>query len=183
MNKKKIRATKLSKDSNLTRSLAILESQMEEVRNNLLKQIEKISEEKIDYSPDEHEIETIGTLLLHIAAVEWSWIFEDIDGREMDYEEWKYAFPLRPSVNIPQLKGKDKRYYLEKLHQVRDNVKKRMYEMTDEDLERTVMSGGDSFTIEWVFHHLIEHESLHLGQIQLLSRLSRLDKIALNAKN
>jgi uncharacterized damage-inducible protein DinB len=76
-----------------------------EIRERLLNIIEELDEEVLDYTPSERKIETIGTLLLHIAAVELGWILEDIYQEEIDYDEWKCAFPLRSSINLPQLKG------------------------------------------------------------------------------
>lgn len=161
----------LSKDKELPQRIGSLFSMMEEVRQNLLRIMESVSDEEIDYTPDERKIETIGTLLLHIAAVEWSWIFEDIDGKEMDYELWKHAFALRPSVNIPQLKGQGKEFYLKRLSTVRSEVHQRLRRMQDADLETLVGSKEKKFSIEWVLFHLVEHEAIHLGQISMLLRL------------
>ena len=145
-----------------------------EVRNNLLDLLEKIPEEAIDFTPDERKIESIGTLLFHIAAIEWSWIFEDIDGKEFKEEEWKYAFALRPSVNIPQLTGKEKNYYIQKITRVREDVITRIQQMNDKDLDRIIIVDKRSVTIEWILYHIIEHEAIHLGQINLIYRLYRI---------
>jgi uncharacterized damage-inducible protein DinB len=51
---------------------------MTEIRERLLNIIEDLDEEALDYTPSERKVETIGTLLLHIAAVELGWILEDI---------------------------------------------------------------------------------------------------------
>jgi uncharacterized damage-inducible protein DinB len=136
-----------------------------------LEKITDITDEQLDYTPDEKKVETVGTLLHHIAAIEWSWIFEDIDGKEMDFEEWKYAFALRDGVKLPQQKGMGKEYYLEKLHYVRDQVYIRLMQLDDSDLSREV---GDKqkYTIEWILYHILEHETMHLGQISLLLRLN-----------
>ncbi len=163
----------LRKDPSLPPRIATWVSMMEEVRRRLLKTVEPLSDAAIDYTPDERSVETIGTLLLHIAAVEWSWIFEDIDGKEMDYEKWKYAFALRPEVDLPQLKHQGKEFYLTRLSAVRDEVYQRLLCMKDRDLDVLVGSGEERYNIEWILFHLIEHESMHLGQVSMLSRLYR----------
>lgn len=172
MNDTNIPTFSLRKDDDLPLRIATWVSMMEKVRQKLLKKVEPLSDEEIDYTPDEKRIETIGTLLLHIAAVEWSWIFEDIDGKEMDYETWKHAFPLRPDVNLPQLKHQGKKFYLDRLSAVRDKVYQRLQHMKDAELDNCV---GDKkkYTIEWILFHLVEHEALHVGQISMLSRLYR----------
>ncbi len=163
----------LPKDPNLSPRLAIWFAQMEEVRERLLKTAKPLDVSLLDFTPNETKIESIGTLLLHIAAVEWSWIFEDIDGMEMNFEQWKYAFAIRPSVNLPQLKGKPTLFYLDRLQKVRSEVYQRFLKMTDEDIDK-IVGRDEKYTIEWILFHIIEHEVLHIGQINLLSRLGQL---------
>jgi len=167
---------KLSRDKQLTPQIAGLFAQMQEIREKTLQVVSKLGIEEIDFSPEYHSIETIGTLLLHIAAIEWSWIFEDIDGREMDFNEWKYAFPLRPSVNIPQIQNQGVIFYIDRLNLVRNEVNDRLRNLTDKDLKRKVGSENQKYTIEWILYHIIGHEAIHLGQIQLLVRLYKQKK-------
>jgi uncharacterized damage-inducible protein DinB len=126
----------------------------------------------LDYSPDLKRIETIGTLLLHIAAVEWSWIFEDIDGEEMDYEKWKHAFALREE-NLPQLTKQGLQFYIDRLIEVRSEVFVRLRNLDDSNLHTLVEVGNAEVSIEWILFHLLEHEAMHIGQISILKRLAK----------
>ena len=164
----------LAKDSKLTPRVALLYSQLVEVRKNLLKMIKDIDDSVLDYTPDEREIETIGTLLLHIAAVEWSWIIGDLEKRELSFEKWKQAFPLRKGIDLAQQVGKGIEYYLEKLKEVRLEVYEKLKGFTDKDLDTVVKVEKRKFTIEWILYHVIEHEAEHLGQISLLKRLFKI---------
>ncbi|MBN1330438.1 MAG: DinB family protein [Candidatus Heimdallarchaeota archaeon] len=166
----------LARDDKLQPKIAYWFTQMEEIRDKLVRFVSKLSIDELDFSPNSKHIETIGTLLLHIAAVEWSWIFENIDGKEMDFNEWKYAFPLRPQVNIPQIQNNNILFYLDRMNLVRSEVYNRLKQMNDDDLERIIESGKEKYSIEWILFHLIEHETIHLGQIQLLYRLYKLEK-------
>ncbi len=76
----------LERTDDLSPRTAFLYSMLEKVRERLLKRVKGLRIKDLDYTPDEKNVESIGTLLLHIAAIEWSWIFEDMDGQEMDYE-------------------------------------------------------------------------------------------------
>ncbi|MHA2005437.1 MAG: DinB family protein, partial [Candidatus Thorarchaeota archaeon] len=67
----------LDRRGDLCPRVAFLFSMMDKTRSRLLRVVEDLPDDVLDYSPDLKRIETIGTLLLHIAAVEWSWIFED----------------------------------------------------------------------------------------------------------
>ncbi|MFW9845454.1 MAG: DinB family protein [Candidatus Thorarchaeota archaeon] len=161
----------LDRRGDFTPRVAFLFSMMEKTRSRLLRIVDELSDGDLDYSPDTDRIETIGTLLFHIAAVEWSWIFEDIDGEEMDYEKWKHAFALREK--IPQLTGKGKQFYLDRLSEVRDAVSARLRDLDDMQLHIIVDLGAAEVTIEWIIFHILEHEAMHIGQISILSRLSK----------
>ncbi|MFX1566066.1 MAG: DinB family protein [Promethearchaeota archaeon] len=173
MNHQATKPSTLEKDKELSPRVALWFSMMQEVRQRLLKKLEPLGDEEIDYTPDDQKIETIGTLLLHIAGVEWSWIFGDIDGKEVEYEKWKHAFALAPDMNIPQLRGQRKDFYLKRLSEVRKEVYQRLKQFQDDDLDKLVTSEGKKHSIEWILFHLVEHEAIHVGQVSVLSRLYR----------
>ena len=173
MNDKNTTTYTLVKDRGLSPRVALWFSMMQDVRKWLLQMMESISDEEIDYTPDERKIETIGTLLLHIAGVEWGWIFGDIDGKEVEFEKWKHAFALSPDVDVPQLKGQGKEFYLNRLSEVREEVRERLKRLQDDDVDRLVTSEGKKYSIEWILWHLVEHEAVHVGQISVLSRMFR----------
>ncbi|MFW9922407.1 MAG: DinB family protein [Candidatus Thorarchaeota archaeon] len=165
----------LTKDNELTPRVAEFFSFMNEARQYLLKMISDVDNIMLDFTPNERTVETIGTLLLHIAGVEWSWIIADIEGKVIPFEKWKYAYALSNDVNLPQLIGKGIKYYLEILAQVREEVYVKLKEFTDDDLDRIVKIEGKKFTIEWILYHVIEHEAVHIGQISLLKRLYKIE--------
>lgn len=152
--------------------LNLILSQFKELRTRLFKILESLTIEQLDYSPDQNKVETIGTLALHIAAVEWSWIFEDIFGKEMEYEKWKLAFPLREGLQ--QLQGKSLLYYLKVLEDVRNDMLVAMNQLSDDNLQ-DMFGEKDTYSLEWILFHILEHEAIHIGQIQILLRLQKLD--------
>ena len=89
-------------------------AQLDEVRNDLLHELEDLTIEQIDWHPDE-QTESIGTLLLHLDAVEWSWIHQDIFGAGDDAYpgSWDEAMPIR--VGVQQVQGRPLEAYLEQL--------------------------------------------------------------------
>jgi len=155
-------------------------AQMNEVRSDLKGELKDLSIEQIDWHPDE-QTESIGTMLLHIDAVEWSWIHEDIFGRpDSEYPgDWSEAMPIR--VSAPQVQGRPVEWYLQKLDATRERTLEVLGGFTDADLPRLV---GESeprpgqekrsylFTIDWIIWHIIEHEATHVGQVELLRRLA-----------
>ncbi|MGY5852571.1 MAG: DinB family protein [Candidatus Thorarchaeota archaeon] len=159
----------LEREKELTPRVALLYAMMEKTRERLLKKIDGLPKSAFDYSPHGRRIETIGTLLLHVAAVEWSWIFEDIGDTAMDYEKWKHAFPLREEID--QLTRKKTQFYLDRLSEVRQEVFEWLKGIKDEDLDRIIRLGNTEVNIEWILFHIIEHEAMHVGQVSVLKRM------------
>lgn len=154
-------------------TIGFLVGQMENVRMSLLNEIKDLTQEEIDYTPNIDKVETIGTLLFHIADVENSWMFEAIDGQELDFDKWKYSFPLRQTLNPRQQTGKPLEYYLALLNETRENVKKRIEGFSEKDAINNYSNRFGDFTLEWVLYHNQQHESHHIGQINLLKRMYR----------
>jgi uncharacterized damage-inducible protein DinB len=169
----------LDRNKELPPRVALFYSMMERARRNLLKRVETLSKETIDYSPEPKMIESIGTLLLHIAAVEYGWIFEDIGGQEMEYEKWKYGFSVREGKD--QIEGKDVEFYLSRLREVRQEVFKFLKTLSDNDLDSMVDVDSEKVSVEWILFHLIEHEAMHIGQVSVLLRLWKSHQVPDNA--
>jgi uncharacterized damage-inducible protein DinB len=149
-------------------------TQLTLVRQELLGQLEGLSPAKLSWHPNE-TVESIGTQLLHVAAIEWSWVFEDISGRPAEeYTGWEEALPIR--FGLPQAVGRPLEAYLEKLNQVREETFAALRGLTDDDLpklrpEQPAEPGGEQYTIDWILFHLVEHEAHHAGQVELMVRL------------
>ena len=153
-------------------------AQLTETRGELLAPVVGLTPEQLAWHPID-DAESIGTQLLHVAAIEWSWFFQDIFGRpDADYDGWEEAFPLR--VGIPQVTGKPLAYFTDRLERVRSEVLVAMRDLTDDDLLRLVGEGEPDedeeprarlYSIDWVLFHLVQHEAHHAGQVELLRRL------------
>jgi uncharacterized damage-inducible protein DinB len=158
-------------------------AQLTEVRDDLKQEVASLSIAQLDWHPDE-QTESIGTLLLHCDAIEWSWLHEDVLGeRSDDYTgDWSEALPIRRGV--AQVTGRPIEHYLQKLDATRAHTLEILRGFTDADLSRLVGEAAPSpgeekrsrlYTIDWVIWHIIEHEATHVGQIELLRRLAPLD--------
>ena len=106
-------------------------AQLTETRAELLRHVESLTPEQLSWHPDD-ATESIGTQLLHVAAVEWSWVFEEIFRRSPDdYDGWEEAFPIR--VGLPQVSGQPLSYYTDGLDRVRTEVLAALKTLTDAD--------------------------------------------------
>lgn len=154
-------------------------AQLAELRAKLLREVDQLTPAQLSWHPNPLT-ESIGTQLLHIAAVEWSWIFQDIFGRpDADFDGWEEAFPIR--VDRPQVTGRPLAAFTAKLASVREQTLDALRGLTEADLARLVgeapVGEGEEarsklYTIDWILFHLVEHEAHHFGQIELLRRLN-----------
>ena len=149
-------------------------------KGETMQEVAGLSIAQLDWHPDE-QTESIGTLLLHCDAIEWSWLHEDVLGTpSAEYPgDWSEALPIR--VGAPQVMGRSVGHYLQKLEATRERTLQILRGFTDADLARFVGEAepppGEEkrsrlFTIDWVIWHIIEHEATHVGQIELLRRLA-----------
>ena len=154
-------------------------AQLNEVRRNLKEESEGLTIEQLDWHPDD-ATESIGTQLLHLDAVEWSWMHEDIFGTPSDNYpgEWPEAMPIR--VGVPQVQGRSPQWYMDKLDATREETLRILRGFTDSDLSRLVGEAETEpgvekrsrlYTIDWIIWHVLQHEAAHVGQIELLRRL------------
>jgi uncharacterized damage-inducible protein DinB len=154
-------------------------AQLNEVRSDLKHEVAGLSIEQLDWHPND-TVESIGTLLLHIASVEWSWLHEDMLGRlSEEYPgEWAQAMPIR--VGVAQVSGRPVEWYIQHLDSIRERTLEILKDLTDADLSRLVGEAEPPpgqekrsrlFTIDWIIWHIIEHEATHVGQAELLRRL------------
>ncbi len=155
-------------------------AQLTEVRADLLHELDGLAPAQLDWHPDD-QTESIGTLLLHLDGVEWSWIHQDIFGALDDAYpgSWAEAMPIR--MNVAQVAGRPLAAYLDQLAATRARTLAVLGGFTDADLVRLVGEAEPSpgqeprstlYTIDWIIWHIIEHEATHVGQVELLRRLA-----------
>ncbi|MDQ2806744.1 MAG: DinB family protein [Chloroflexota bacterium] len=153
-------------------------AQLAEVRDHLHEQVVAFTVAQLDWHPDA-QTESVGTLLLHLDAVEWSWMHQDIFGAADDAYpgSWDEALPIRAAV--PQVSGRPLARYLDQLAATRAETLRLLASFTDADLPRLVgeappppgrAARSELYTIDWIIWHVIEHEATHVGQVELLKR-------------
>ncbi len=153
-------------------------AQLTETRAELLRPLEGLSPEALSWHPTD-EVESIGTQLLHVAAVEWSWVFEEIFRRSSDeYDGWEEAMPIR--AGVAQVSGQPLSYFTKRLERVRTDVVAALASISDTDLGRLeadaspppgVAAETRLYSIDWILFHLVHHGAHHAGQVELLVRL------------
>ncbi len=146
--------------------LALFFAQLEDVRKYFKKKAEGMTVEELDREPVEG-VMSPGKLLAHSAGAEDWWIQGLVVGNEEGIDEKEEAMGAG---------GKSVDELFEYMDGVRDRTRKALEGLGEADLSREFVYENEegkrwTFTLEWILHHLVEHEAHHRGQFALLKRM------------
>ncbi len=161
--------------SGFTPQIARLVSMMNYVRHTTLSAVEGLTANELDYL-DDSESNSIGSLLLHIAAAEVGYQAATFDKRELNDEEkheWGTALALGEKAR-QEINGHDLEYYLNKLGEVRTRTLAELAIHDDQWLDEQTLFGSDNSVNNYFkWFHVFTHEVNHRGQIRLLRRQAK----------
>lgn len=149
-----------------------LVSMMNYTRYTTLKAVEGLTVEQLDFLPHQNG-NSIGALLLHMAAVEFGFQVEFFDNRkpnERETDEWGAAYELG-KLGREQIKGNPLKFYIKKLEDVRSRTLEEFKSKQDEWLYEEVPWGGVSANNYFIWFHTFEDELSHRGQIRILRNM------------
>src|SRR5579862_8462065 len=144
-------------------------------QNGILSHTEKLSQADLDYLFDKNA-NSIGALMLHLAATEKYYGMNTFGGMKWGSwsdtikKQWDAAMDLGDAGRAT-IKGRDRQYYVDILHEVREETlaefKKRddkwlLAELNDPDW------GPANNLAKWF--HVCEHEAHHTGQVAMLRK-------------
>jgi uncharacterized damage-inducible protein DinB len=131
-------------------------------------------------------LNTIGMLLAHMAVAEAWWMNAGVRGiADRDRVEAIVhgvigidpaddGMPIAPDGTHPDtLRGRTLDDYLALLAKARAATHAVLREWSDADLDRTVQLREQDIALEWILYHVLEHFSVHYGQILLMRHLLR----------
>jgi hypothetical protein len=143
--------------------------------NGVLRATEKLNQPDLDYLFDK-DANTIGALMLHLAATETYYQMNTFDGAKWDSWSDDIKKKWDPAMNLGDagratIKGHDRDYYVNILHEVRE---KTLAEFRKKDdgwflaADKSWPWGPTNNLCKWF--HVCEHEAHHTGQIALLRK-------------
>lgn len=138
----------------------------EECRGRTLRLIGELDSARID-TPTAWNGNTAGALLYHIAAIELDWLYAEVMVKDFPpgFAEW-FPYDVREEGGrLSPVTGEPLERHLARLAWVRDRMREELTSLTDDDLGAVRASGDMTVTPEWVFHHLMQHEAEHRGQL------------------
>lgn len=161
--------------SGFTPQIARLVSMMNYVRHTTLSAVEGLTISELDYLNDS-ESNSIGSLLLHIAAAEVGYQAATFYNRLMNEDEkneWGAALTLGENAR-QEIKGHGLDYYLNKLGQVRTKTLADLANRDDQWLDEQTSFGSDKRINNYFkWFHVFTHEVNHRGQMRLLHRQAK----------
>jgi uncharacterized damage-inducible protein DinB len=153
-------------------------SMLEHTRAVTLEEIKDLSEEELDYLVDEGS-NSIGSLLLHIASIEFVHqviSFENRDINELELKQWKSPLELgegaRKNINKNSVD-----FYIDELSKVRENTLSQFKGLRDDWLfQEKEWGNGVSYNNYYLWFHVFEDEINHRGQIRTIKRMLQKNK-------
>jgi uncharacterized damage-inducible protein DinB len=155
-----------------TPEIGTLTSMLAFTRGQVLNNVKGLSQQDLDFLLDA-KANTIGALLLHLAATETYFQMNTFDGVQWDAwpEEAKKKWDIPMNLGEPArkaIKGNNLDYYLDALHQAREKSLAEFRKRDDKWLATLVTQGDFSANNYAKWFHVAEHESNHDGQIKFL---------------
>jgi uncharacterized damage-inducible protein DinB len=157
-----------------TPEIGTLTSMLAFTRTQVLNNVKGLSQQDLDFLLDPNA-NTIGALLLHLAATETYYQMNTFDGMKWDSwpEEVKKKWDIPMNLGVPArkaIKGNSLDFYLDALQQAREKSLVEFRKRDDKWLATLVTQGDFSANNYAKWFHVAEHESNHDGQIKFLKR-------------
>ncbi len=155
--------------------IGTLVSMMTWMRSMVLHSVEGMTQKDLDFLID-HNANSIGALLLHLAATDAFYHATTFDGISMKQlpESFKEKWGMPMELGEPArkgIKGHDLDYYLNILHETREQTFAEFRKRDDNWLMTIDKEWGWGPTNNYCkWFHVCEHESNHNGQIKFLKK-------------
>jgi len=165
-NREILALTPIADDPEVGRWLAALQ----DARRDTLRELEGVRREMVDWYPDA-PLNSIGSLLYHIALIEAAWVTEEI--LELTDEPPEIAallpWPDRDADrHLSRVDGLSLDAHVERLAAVREFVLERLRPMSNADFHRIRSFDRYDAAPDWVLHHILQHEAEHRSHIAWL---------------
>ncbi|MCP3027095.1 DinB family protein [Halobacillus sp. A5] len=164
---------RIKKSEKFSEKIGELVSMLEHTRAVTLEEINRLTQEDLDYLVDEGS-NTIGSLLIHIASIEFVHQVISFEGRDIngvELQKWQAALELGEQARY-QIKKNNIEYYLNELAKVRKQTLIQLKERTDEWLfEEKYWEKGVPYNNYYLWFHVFEDEINHRGQIRAIKRI------------
>ena len=151
-----------------TPQIGIMVDMLEELKTIIEDEVRELSIEETDFLIDE-QANSIGAMIMHIAATEAYIQVESIEGRTWTDEEkefWSVGGGLGDTSRAT-IKGKPISYYLELWDEVREKTLEGLKTKDDAWFAANI---DENMNTHWAWFHVLKHTAGHHGQIALVKK-------------
>ena len=160
------------KKEGFTEKIGELVSMLEHVRSVTVDEVAELTQEELDYLPGARS-NSIGALLLHMAAIEYVHqviSFENRDLTEEEFGQWGTALELGDRARRI-ICDQPISYYMNVLAKVRERTYALLKEKHDDWLyEENKWPNDVAYNNYYLWFHVLEDEISHRGQMRIIKR-------------
>lgn len=153
-----------------TENIGALVSMLEHTRNVTLNEISGLTQNELDYLPDDCS-NSIAALLVHVSSIEFAHQVISNERRDLttaEYTKWKIPLELGDEARAT-IKNRPLEYYLTQLQQTRNSTLALLQSKEDQWLlEESQWENGVPYNNHYLWFHVMEDEISHRGQIRTL---------------
>lgn len=148
---------------------------LEDGRRDTLRELDRVTPQVLDWYPGA-PLNSIGSLLYHIALIEADWVAAEILGLDEPPElvallPWPDREPGDGAGNerhLSRVDGQSLDEHRGRLAGVRSFTLEHLKPMTNEDFHRVRRLEHYDAAPDWVLHHILQHEAEHRSHIAWL---------------
>jgi uncharacterized damage-inducible protein DinB len=137
-------------------------SQIQVLHDEIKRCMADLPQTGLDWTPVA-EANSIGALVMHVTGAE-RYLIGDVIARESSDRDRDAEF---------QTKGWDQAALEKRLDESSAYIRTVLETLTLDDLEteRVIPRNGQKYTVIWVLGHILEHDGIHTGHMQLMRQL------------
>jgi hypothetical protein len=139
---------------------------LEDLKSRITSGVRDLNQQQTDFLFDA-DANSIGALIMHLAATESYYLTETLEGRSWTAEEaalWETASGLGPESR-KEFQDKPITYYLDLWDGVRAKTLAGLKARDDQWFASEIEPGINN---HWAWFHVMEHQANHMGQIELI---------------
>jgi uncharacterized damage-inducible protein DinB len=127
-----------------------------------------VLDDRVVWARPNESSNSIGNLMLHLAGNARQWIVSGV-GRAVDVRDRQSEFDRRAPIPVSEL--------IDRLEQTIIDVDRVLAGVSADDLQTRRMIQNHDVSVLEAIYHVVEHFSMHTGQIILLAKADQADRI------
>ena len=156
------------------RDIGVWLSALQDARARTLRVLQDIDPQWLDFLPGD-DGENISTILYHLAAIEASWLFEEVLQSDLPPEmETLFPYDVRDANGKLMPVSESMQQHKERLKHIRERLLVEFSNMTADNFAKARSLPDYDVSPVYVIHHLMQHEAEHRSQINWIGMKAKI---------